>query len=241
MFLLNVRQYLEPVLIKLRDQILDGQRYALLLHFFDMILTVSDEQCSQHTFWMSLTSRCSYQSHCHLRYIYVPQSSSDSHKIVTTQLLLPRTIIWTIELSVLKYAMGALMGHHQAEGFLRVHLHVNELLHIEAQHIVIIAASIPIHEHRLPAKRIGEVLNHSWLWYAEEVTCRLDGIPDVILGQSKTAESPAQSKKLIHRWPFVELPKEWTVKEVGAVHLINPFSTVHRPSASHQASFPSAQ
>lgn len=137
--------------------------------------------------------------------------------------------------------MGTLMGHHQDEGFLGVHLHINELLHIEAQNIVIITSPIPIHEHRLPARRIGEVLNHPWLRNIEEVTCRLDGIPDVILGQSKTAEPPAQSKKLIHRWPFVELPKEWTVKEVGAVHLINPFSTVHRPSASHQASFPSAQ
>ena len=70
-----------------------------------------------------------------------------------------------------------------------------------------------------------------------EVACRLDGISDVILCQSKAAESPAQSKKFIHCRTLVILPIEWTIEEIGVIHLIIPFSSIHRPSSSHQASF----
>jgi hypothetical protein len=110
--------------------------------------------------------------------------------------------------------MSTLMRHHQTEGIFGVHFHVNELLHIEAQNIVIIASSIPIYKHRLPSKLIRKVLNHPWLWNIKEVTCRLDGIPDVILRQSKTAESLTQCKKLIHRRAIVERLEKRTIKEV---------------------------
>ena len=73
------------------------------------------------------------------------------------------------------------MRHNQAECIFGVHFHVNELLHIETQNIVIIASLIPIHEHGLTTRSVREVLNHSWLRNVEEVTCGLDGISDVVL------------------------------------------------------------
>ena len=95
-------------------------------------------------------------------------------------------------MSVLQYVMGTFVRHDQAKGFFRVHLQVDELLHIETQHLVIITSSIPIYKHRLSTRLIREVLNHPWLRNIKEVTCRLDSIPHVILQQPKTAESLAQ-------------------------------------------------
>ena len=85
------------------------------------------------------------------------------------------------------------MGHNKREGTLTVNLHGYELLHIEAQHIIIVAASIPVDKHSLAILNISEVLNHPRHRDVEEITGLLDGIVDVCLVQSELTESIAAS------------------------------------------------
>ena len=85
-------------------------------------------------------------------------------------------------------------------------MHLSELLHIETQYIIIVTPSIPIHKHGLTILRICEVLYHSWHWYVEEVTSRLDCIVNVGIAQTESFEPLlAHFQEIIHCWPLEEL------------------------------------
>ena len=85
------------------------------------------------------------------------------------------------------------MGHNKREGTLTVNLHVYELLHIEAQHIIIVAIAIPVDKHGLTILYMCEILNHPGHRDVEEITGLLDGIVDVCLVQSELTVSIAAS------------------------------------------------
>lgn len=127
------------------------------------------------------------------------------------------------------------MGHHQTECLLVVHFHVNELLDVEAQHVVMETVSVPVDEHGLAVRIVCEVLHHSGIWDVKEVTGRLDGLLDFVVCQPEAAESPAQREKLIHGGALVELLVQWTVEEIRCTY--NHNTIICHPSSSHSASF----
>ena len=98
------------------------------------------------------------------------------------------------------------MSHNKRESLLAIHLHINELLHIETKHIIIITSIAQIHEHRLTILYLGQIQYHARHWDSEEVTSRLDCIMYISIAQSELIEAmPTLLQEIIHRWALEEL------------------------------------